>query len=140
MLVPRRSAGILAAIAALTLNSAIVSGQDFPNKPIRVFTSLPGGGTDFTARLIPPEPSASSLAQPAVVENRALPVLTDTVSKATPDGYTLMVHTDYLYFERLLRTAGSSPYDPEKDFSPITMVSTEPLLLVVHPSLPTRSV
>ena len=139
MLILRFAAWILP-VGVMILGAGVVSGQDYPNKPIRIFTSPAGGGTDFTARIIAQALSSSSLGQPVIIENRALPILRETVVKAAPDGYTLMVHTDYLYFELLLRATSAFPYDPERDFSPITMVSTEPLLLVVHPSLPVKSV
>ncbi|HEX9464899.1 MAG TPA: tripartite tricarboxylate transporter substrate binding protein [Alphaproteobacteria bacterium] len=129
-------------IVALTmLVSGAVFGQAYPTRPIRMVVPFSAGAgvTDIMARLVGQHLSAN-LGQQIVIENRpgAGGILgTDIVSKAAPDGYTLLMTnvslavTPYLY--------PSLPYDPVKDFTPVTMVNSAPLLLVVHPSFAAKS-
>ncbi len=113
-----------------------VFGQNYPTRPIRIATSPPGGGTDFIARLIAQE-LAGPLGQPVVVENRTGIASIETVTKAPPDGYTLLVYSDGLWIFPLIQKVS---YDPVKDISPISSVGNSPNVLVVHPSLPVKSV
>ncbi len=116
---------------------SIVYGQDFPTRPIRIVSFLPGGSADFVARLIADGISAP-LGQAVVVENRPTVVSAAIVAQAAPDGHTLYVASGgfwmapYLY-EKL-------PWDPIKDFAPVTLALSSPNLLVVHPSVPVKSV
>jgi tripartite-type tricarboxylate transporter receptor subunit TctC len=111
------------------------SGQEYPNKPIRIFTSAAGGGTDFTARVV--AQGLSALGQSVIVENRS-PVLSgELVSKAPPDGYSLIVAANAFWIGSLLQNV---PYDPLRDFSAISLATRSPSILVVHPSLPVKSV
>jgi tripartite-type tricarboxylate transporter receptor subunit TctC len=115
----------------------VVSGQSYPNKPIRMVTSPIGGGGDFIARQVA-QAISGPLGQPVIVENRPSGIiLGEILSKAPADGYTLLVGSNSLWWGPLLQT---TPYDVARDFSPITMTSRSPLLLVVHPSLPAKSV
>ena len=129
----------------LVFTIALFSGdsiaQDFPSKPIRfVVGSQPGGGTDVTARLIGQKLS-EQLGQPIIVENKPGAngtIATDYVAKSAPDGYMLMVGTG----GSMMLAAGlydKLPYDPVKDFIPITRFNLDPLLFAVHPSLPVNS-
>jgi tripartite-type tricarboxylate transporter receptor subunit TctC len=122
----------------MVLTAGVVSAQDYPNKVIRIMvTSLPGGGTDFTARLVA-QGITGPLGQSIIVENRPSGFLTgQLVMQAPPDGYTLMMAGSTFALGTLMQKA---PYDPIKDFTPISLVSTEPNILVVHPSLPVRTV
>ena len=135
MLIRRSVVGLLS-VGLIGLGAGAVSGQAYPSKPIRLFASTVGGGTDLEARLIAPGISGP-LGQPVVVENRAGIVPFEIVAKAPPDGYALLVASAPFFVGPLLRKA---PYDPVSDFLPITMVSREPNILVVHPSLPVKSV
>jgi tripartite-type tricarboxylate transporter receptor subunit TctC len=122
--------------------SAVAQAQAWPSKPIRyIVIFAPGGTTDILARLIAPKLS-DALGQPVVVENR--PGAggnngAEMIAKAAPDGYTIGSGTvsshaiNATLYSRL-------PYDPEKDFSPITMLATLPNMLVVHPSLGVNTV
>jgi tripartite-type tricarboxylate transporter receptor subunit TctC len=116
--------------------------QSWPARPIRMVIPYPAGGSvDVSGRRLA-EDVAAELGQPVVVENRAGAngiIATDFVAKAAPDGYTMLVST-------LAAHAGnpaavkSLPYDPIRDFAPVTVINTVPLLLVVHPSFPGETV
>src|SRR4051812_46095523 len=119
MSLPRR-VGCMIIFAAMALGIGVTCAQNFPNKPIRVVTAEPGGGNDFAARLIAPVLSGS-LGQPVVVENRggaSGAIAAQAVAKAPPDGYTLLIYGSPLWLLPFLRS--DVPYDPVKDFSPVT--------------------
>ena len=119
------------------MGAGIVAAQGFPNKPIRILTSAPGGSSDFVARSLAQGLSAA-LGQPVIVENRAGGVaIAEPVSKAAADGHTLLIDGATLWLPPLLQ---SMPYDPVRDFAPITLAAISPNILVVHPSLPVKSV
>ena len=106
-------------------------------KPVRIVVTGVGSGGDFAARVIA-QGVSSSFGQQIIVDNRGsgnLPA--EIVSKAAPDGYTLCLSAAPLWITPFLR---KTAYDPVKDFTPITLVVTSPNILVVHPSLPVRSV
>jgi tripartite-type tricarboxylate transporter receptor subunit TctC len=130
-------------IVALTmLVSHVALGQAYPTRPIRVVVpSSPGAGvTDIMARLVGQHLSAS-IGQQIVIDNRpgASGILgSEVVSRAVPDGYTLLMANVSLVVNPYLYP--KMPYDPLKDFMPITMVNSAPLLLVVHPSIAAKSV
>ncbi len=124
----------LAVVLLLPAGCAI--GQRYPNKPIRFLTAEPGGGTDFVARLIG-QGLAGSWGQPVIVENRGSRVYGMLLSKAAPDGYTLLVSGSVLWIMPLLEKAA---YDPLKDFAPVTALTRQPSFLLVHPSLPVKTV
>lgn len=132
------------ALACLLCAAGIAQSQDaqqYPNRPLRFLVGFAAGGfTDVMARTI-----ASKLAenwnQQVVVDNRpgaGTIVATDLTAKAAPDGYTLLMMTDnHVTNPSLFRQL---PYDSEKDFAPITLGALAPFLLLVHPSLPAKSV
>src|ERR1700730_17311691 len=130
-------------IVALTmLVSDVVSGQAYPTRPIHlVVPSSPGAGvTDIMARLVGQHLSAR-IGQQIVVDNRpgASGILgSEVVSRAAPDGYTLLMANVSLVVNPFLYP--KMPYDALKDFIPVTMVNSAPMLLVVHPSVPAKSV
>jgi tripartite-type tricarboxylate transporter receptor subunit TctC len=98
-----------------------------------------GGGTDISARMIAPRLS-QILGQQVVVENRAggnTAIGNSYVAKSAPDGYTLLMGISSITINP--HTQSKVPYDPVRDFAPITQVVTVPLILASHPSLPTRS-
>src|SRR5258705_8545069 len=111
--------------------------QAFPNKPIRIITSSAGGGNDLIARLIA-NGISGPLGQQVIVENRPSgPLSGQLVQQSPPDGHTILGAGTTFAIATLLQ---KMPYDPIKDFSPITLVSMEPSVLVVHPSVPVKSV
>lgn len=122
---------------ALFLAPSPAAAQLFPSKPIRILVGAPPGGTtDTVARAVAAEMS-KTLGQQVVVENRSGAggnVAADLVAKSAPDGHTLLVsftsHTiNATLYPKL-------PFDPVADFTPITMLTTSPSLLIGHPSLP----
>jgi tripartite-type tricarboxylate transporter receptor subunit TctC len=132
---------LLLAVIALAF-SAAAQAQAWPSKPIRyIVIFAPGGTTDILARMIAPKLS-DALGQPVVVENRAGAggnLGAEMIAKAPPDGYTIGSGT--VSSHAINATLYSKlPYDPAKDFSPITMLATLPNMLVVHPSLGVNNV
>lgn len=111
-------------------------GQDYPTKPIRLFTSPPGGGNDYASRVIAQQLN-KALGQPVIVENRAGVIPGETVAKASPDGYTMLLAAGNLWITPLLQ---KTPYDALRDFSAVTWATNSPNILVTHPSLPPRTV
>ena len=130
-------------LAALLVMSACaapaaVEGDRFPARPVRIVTSEPGGGLDFVARIIAQGLSAV-LGQQVIVDNRPSGVFTGSiVSNATPDGHTLLFNGSSFWMLPFLQK--NVPYDPIRDFAPITLATSSPLILVVHPSVPAKSV
>jgi len=110
--------------------------QNYPVKSIRIVTSPAGGGNDFVARLVA-RALAGPLGQKIVVDNRATILIADIVREAPPDGYTLLITGSAHWIGPLVRKV---TYDPVRDFAPITMVDRAPSILVVHPSMPLKSV
>ncbi len=137
--ISRRTA--VAALAA-TIAAGTAQAQAWPAKPIRLVIPFPAGGsTDVVGRLVA-EKMAQALGQPVVVDNRAGAGGTtgsDLVAKAPADGSTFLVGTSSTHaiapalYPRL-------PYDAVKDFLPVTLLGTATILMVVHPSVPARSV
>ncbi|MBI3938829.1 MAG: tripartite tricarboxylate transporter substrate binding protein [Betaproteobacteria bacterium] len=113
--------------------------QNYPTKPVRVVTTAAGSGSDLGARLIS-HGLSGNLGQQVIVDNRggSAVIAAGVVSKAPPDGYTLLYYPSPLWLLPFLQD--NVPYDPVKDFSPITWTTMAPNFLVVHPSLPVRSV
>ncbi|OGA39209.1 MAG: hypothetical protein A3G24_24970 [Betaproteobacteria bacterium RIFCSPLOWO2_12_FULL_62_13] len=125
----------LALVMALVANG--VSAQDYPNKVIRILATAAGGGGDTVARIVAQE-LVSTWGQRVVVDNRNGIVANETVAKAPPDGYTLLIQSTGLWLLPLLRKDAS--WDAIRDFSPVTLTIRQPNILVVHPSLPVKSV
>ena len=123
-------------LGLMVLGANVVSGQDYPNKSIRIVAAAAGGSNDFTARIIAQELS-TSLGQPVIVDNRRGIIPMEILSKAPANGYTLLVAGALSWIFPLLEKA---PYDVMRDFSPISLLVREVNILVVHPSLPVKSV
>jgi len=125
------------ACALSLLAAGTAAAQGYPNKPMRFVTTGVGASTDYATRVIA-QGLKDNLGWNIVVENRGSTIVAcDTVAKATPDGYTLLVMTDGLWRGPLLQ---KMPFDPVKDFAPISVISRAPNILVVHPALPVKSV
>jgi len=127
------------AVTAGVLTLAIacgVSAQEYPVKAIRIVTSPIGGGNDFPARLIALA-LAGPLGQQIVVDNRPTVLIADIVAKSPPDGYTLLLSGSAHWLGPLFEKVN---YDPVRDFAALTLVDRSPTVLVVHPSLPAKSV
>ena len=131
---------LLAGLPLLTGRGALAQG--YPDRPIRlVVPYAPGAAADQLARVLA-KPLAQALGQPVVVDNRAGAGGTlgaDVVAKATADGYTLLLGTDATQATNL-HLARRFPYDPLRHFTPLALAAINPIVLVVHPSLPVRSV
>jgi tripartite-type tricarboxylate transporter receptor subunit TctC len=132
----RFGTAIAPAVFAMLLAAGAASGQPYPGKPVRFVSPGPGGTADFTARLVSPLLTAK-LGQPVVVENRALILAADTVAKAPADGHTVLIGGATIWLSSLLQ---KTPYDPVRDFAPITLTSSSPCILVTHPSVPVSNV
>ncbi len=131
-----------AALALATVCLApFAQAQDYPNKPVTLVVGYAaGGGVDFIARLLA-EKLADRLKQPVVIENRpsvGAVVASTYVSKAKPDGYTLMMGAPGpIIFNHALND--KLPYGP-RDFAPISIMSNSPLVLLVNANNPARNV
>ncbi len=123
-------------VALLTLAASAATAQDYPNKPIRIITAPPGGGNDLISRILA-EGISGPLGQAVIVDNRPTILLGEIGAKATPDGYSILVMGGGFTIGPLLQ---KQPYDPEKDFAPVVMIGVSPNILVVHPSVPAKSV
>lgn len=133
-----RPVACLVVFGILVLVADAVSGQSFPGRPIRIVTSAPGGGSDVVSRLVA-QGLTTSLGQQVIVDNRGGgTVAGDIVAKSPPDGYTLLYYGSALWLLPLIRK--DVPYDPVRDFAPISWISRQTNVLVVHPSLPVKSV
>lgn len=131
----------ISASTAITAAFAADSAAEYPNKPTRILVGQsPGGATDLVARALAHKLS-ESLAQTIVVENRsgaAGSIAAALVAKSAPDGYTaLVVPSSYTINPNLYRQL---PFDPAKDLVPVTLIASAPYILMVHPSLPARTV
>jgi len=124
----------------LLVAAAAAQAQNWPERPIKLLVGFPpGGSTDLAARALGERLSAT-LGQPIVVENKpgaSGNIAAEQVARSAPDGYTLfMAATSFAtapaFFDKL-------PWDPVKDFAPISLVATVPIIAVVHPSVPAKT-
>jgi tripartite-type tricarboxylate transporter receptor subunit TctC len=127
---------------AMCAAAASALAQSYPSKPIRLVVGFPpGGGNDIIARMVGAK-MQESWGQPVVIDNKPGAnsiIATEFVAKSASDGYTLLVNaTGGMSMNPVLYT--TLPYDPLKDFVPISMVGSFPLVLAVNPSVPARSV
>lgn len=110
-------------------------GQGYPSKPVRIVTVEPGSSANLVARVIAQE-LTGAFGQQVIVDNRGI-VAIETVARAQPDGYTLLLYSDPLWISPFFREVS---WDPVKDLSPIAAAARAPAVLVVHPSLPVKTV
>ena len=140
-----RPAGHVAITIVLGCAACGASAQDtassYPAKPVRLIDPFPpGGGSGLVARLVG-QKLTETWGHPFVVDNRAGAggsIGTDMVAKSTPDGYTLLMSTASAMVINPQMSA--VPYDPLRDLAPITLATTVPLIITVHPSVPAKSV
>jgi len=118
------------------------AAQQYPTRPIRMIIGFPpGGGTDIVGRIVGQRLS-EALGQQILPDNRggaSGQIAAELAAKAPPDGYTVMM-AHIAAISILPSLVSKLPYDPQKDFAPISLVAIGPNLLVVHPSVPARSV
>jgi tripartite-type tricarboxylate transporter receptor subunit TctC len=133
-----RSAALALAVA---LHVAPAHAQDYPNRPIRVIVPFsPGGAVDGPTRVLAQE-LGKRLGQQVVIDNRpgaGATIGSEAVAKASPDGYTLLLASQTNAISATLYTKLS--FNPIDDFVPISLIGREPGVLVVHPSLPAKTV
>jgi tripartite-type tricarboxylate transporter receptor subunit TctC len=129
----------IACMPLLAVSLSLAQAQNFPVKPIRIVTNEAGAGLDFSARLIA-QGLTEKFKQQVIVDNRGGAggiIAGELVAKAAPDGYTLIFFSNGLWTVPLMQKA---PFDPLRDFAPVTLALTSPGILVAHPSLPVKSV
>jgi tripartite-type tricarboxylate transporter receptor subunit TctC len=133
---------IVLACFAIACSSLALAQSDYPTRPVRLIVTVPpGGAADFIARLVGGKVS-DALGQPVLVENRGGAggtIAADAVAKAAPDGYTLLQNSitthgvgPHLY--------SKLPYDPVKDFAPVSGLALLPLVMAVNADLPFKSI
>ena len=138
-----RAIASMAACAWLA-SSAMVGNahaQKFPDKPIRFIVPFPpGGGNDILARALAPR-MAELLGQPVLIDNRAGAggnIGTDAAAKAAPDGATIVIASNQVTINPWL--IAKLPFDIEKDFAPVALVASVPMLLAVNPAVPAQNI
>ena len=138
MLLARLVAGLVS-LCMIAATAGMAIGQSYPNKSIRIVTSEPGGGADLVAR-IAAQGLTAVLGHPVIVDNRggSAVIPAEIVAKAPPDGYTLSVSGNTTWLLPFLQE--NVPYDPLRDFSLISLTTSSPAVLAVHPSVAANSV
>src|SRR5262245_51186185 len=132
---------LVSALLAGLLILGDANGQgDYPTRPVKVIVpSPPGGGTDILARVLA-QHFSKTFGQPFVVENKpgaGNMIGIESVARSPADGYTVLVTASTLALNSVLYK--KVPYDPVRDFAPITLAATAPNVLVVNPALPVKS-
>jgi tripartite-type tricarboxylate transporter receptor subunit TctC len=131
-------------VSSVSMLFAISSGaqaQTYPNRAVRLIVPFAAGGsTDIIGRTVGQKLN-EMWGQPVLVDNRpggSTVIGTDAVAKAAPDGYTLLITP--APFTIVPSLIAKLPYDPARDFEPITLINTTPLVIVVHPGVPAKSI
>lgn len=136
------SAATCSAVHAQPQPAATSAALTYPAKPVRIIVGfVPGGGTDFIARLVSAK-LTESFARPVLVENRpgaGAAIATELVAKSPADGYTLLIASAGP-FGILPALSSKIAYDALRDFDPITLIVIMPFVTSVHPSLPVRNI
>ena len=137
MLQARFVAG-MACAAFVASGTGLAYGQDFADRPIRIVTAAPGGGADVVARIFA-QGLTTDLGRQVIVDNRGgfVTIPAGIVTKANPDGHTVLLYPGTLWIAPLLQKVD---YDPIKDFSPVSIATTSPAVVVVSGSLAAKSV
>ena len=125
---------------ALLAAAAAPALAQYPNKPVRIVVPYPPGGTsDILARLTAAR-LTESMGQPFLVENRpgaSGTIGSQAVAKSAPDGYTLVLGT--ISSHGIVSAVSTTPYDPVRDFAPVTVIGSTPNVIAVHPDLPAKN-
>ena len=136
-----QSRWIVGTLCLAAAGATLAQAPKYPVKPVRMLVGFaPGGATDIVARLLAPG-LGESLGQQVVVENRpgaSSQIAGELVARSTPDGHTLLMTTQTLMTSQMIE--GKTYPDLVKDFAPVSLSGTSPLILVVNPSLPVKSV
>lgn len=134
----RSAAVCMSSLFVMTMGAAAY-GQDYPNRTIRMIAPSAGSNSDLSARLIA-QGLSGSLGQQVIVDNRSgsVTIPGELAAKATADGYTLIFIASSLWLLPFMQD--NVPFDPVRDFAPITAAGSAPGILVVHPSLGVKSV
>jgi tripartite-type tricarboxylate transporter receptor subunit TctC len=135
-----RTSRILLLIA--TALTGIVHAQNYPVRPVRMTVPFPPGGISDTLARITAQQLGEAMNQQFVVDNRpgaGTTIAADLISKATPDGYTLYF-TDVTTHAINASLYAKLPFDSVRDFTAVALVAQSPLVLIVHPSMPVKSV
>lgn len=123
-------------IVITVVTAGVARGQNFPSRPVRIVTGGVGGQSDFAARLIA-QGLTNRLGEQVIVDNRASGVIPgQIVSQAAPDGHTLLLVGGTFTIGSLMQ---QTPYDPIKDFAPVSLTNRQPNVLAVHPSVAVKS-
>jgi tripartite-type tricarboxylate transporter receptor subunit TctC len=134
--------GALLAGAAVALAATSVLAQSFPAKPLRIIIPFgPGGGNDIVARLLAAK-MGESFGQPVIVDNRPGAqgvIAAEAAQKSAPDGYTILMGPSGVMTANPA-THAKLPYATLRDFTPVVMIGSFPLILVVNAALPVKSV
>lgn len=132
-----RFAAVMAAV--LTCSIAPAWGQQYPVKPVRMLAPEPGGGNEVAGRIIA-QALTEGLGQQVVVENRGGAggaVVGEILARANPDGYTLLYYGSGIWLLPFLRE--KVPFDPLKDFAPVSLATTAPFFIFMHPGVPVKN-
>jgi len=127
---------VVLCITLLASVSGNVYAQAFPVKPLRILTSPPGGASDRVARLVA-DSIAGGLGQKVIIDNRPGIIAIEGTANAAPDGYTLLVSSNLVWTMPMLQ---SVRYDAVRSFAPVSVAARTPNVVVVHPSIPAKSV
>ena len=137
----RAAARALAGLTLLTACTIVTAAESYPTRPIRLVNPYtPGGSVDFFCRTVAQKVS-DTLGQRIIVDNRpgaGTNIGTEIVVRAQPDGYTLLCNSSAIAINPTLY--GKLPFDPVKDLTTVAFVSQSPVMLVVYPGLPAKSV
>ncbi len=129
----------MALSGVLAFSAGYATAQPYPNKPIRMLAPEAGGGNEIVGRAIA-QALTAAMGQQIVIENRggASGVIAgEIVAKAPPDGYTVLYYGSTIWLLPFLRD--KLPFDPLRDFAPISLATSAPFFLFVHPSVPAKT-
>ena len=133
--------GVALLLPCVLVGESVRAQSNYPNRPIRIIVAFSAGGiSDVIARALAAKMS-NTIGQPVVVENKpgaASTLAGDLVAKSAPDGYTVWLQ-DITTHSINATLYSKLPFDPIKDFAPVTLVASTPLMLVVHPSNPAKT-
>lgn len=137
----RRSSGLLAMALALGATAAELKAQAYPSRPVRLIVPFSAGGAADVPGRILTQRLSESLGQQVIVDNRpgvGSAIGAEAVARSPADGYTLLMISNTHFVTAALQT--KLAYDPLNDYTPVTQVTSAPNVLVVHPSLPVKTI